>query len=186
MSNVQIAITVSAEQAQKELEKLTAQFEGLMKLAKSFSFGNGINQMMEEAKKMQTTIQGMEKELRQVSQTTKEIGKTAKEGFAGLKTELEETQKRVVSLKWSFKDILKDAISLANFQLRWYAARNVIFGIPRGIGQGIGFESEIDKAQAQLLRYAAMEGEVSNLHRRTVEDITTYSRQLAEIGRAHV
>jgi TP901 family phage tail tape measure protein len=179
MSNVSISITIDSQQAQAELQKLSASFENLMKLAQRFNFGSGVDTMIKEAQKLQQTLQGMDKELRQVSKTTQEINRTAKEGFSALGREIEETQKKVVSLKWSFKDILKDAISLANFQMRWYAARNVIFAVPRSIGEGISFEAEIDKAQAQLLRYSAMEGNVTNFHKQAVDELTTYSRQLA-------
>jgi TP901 family phage tail tape measure protein len=180
MANLNISITIDSKQAEGELRKFQEMLFGMAKnfenLKKSLGFGD---ETIKEAQKLSKSIQSIETNVKQVTQTTADLSKTAKEGFAGIRQEVEKTQKGFIGLQWNLKSILTDAVTLMNFQLRWYAARQIIFGVPRAIKAGIGFEAEIDKAQAMLLRYAAMEGQVRDIHRQVVEEITTYARQLA-------
>jgi TP901 family phage tail tape measure protein len=180
MANLNIAITIDIKQAETELNKFKAMLGGVTQNLRDFKKAIGFgDETVKETQKLSKSIQGMEKDIKQVTQTTKEISKTAKEGFSGLRGEIEKTQTAFVGLQWNLKSILTDALTLMNFQLRWYAARQIVFSVPRAIGAGISFEAEIDKAKAQLLRYSAMEGEVKDIHVQVVNEITTYARQLA-------
>ncbi len=180
MANLNIAITIDSQQAEAELKKFQGMIEGMVrnfeKMKKSLGFGD---ETIKEAQKLSKSIQTIEGDVKQVVQTTQDISKVATQGFSGLREEVEKTGKGFIGLQYSLKSILTDALTLMNFQLRWYAARQIVFGVPRAIKAGIGFEAEIDKAQALLLRYSAMEGQITDTHRQMVTDIITYSRQLA-------
>jgi TP901 family phage tail tape measure protein/lambda family phage tail tape measure protein len=84
-----------------------------------------------------------------------------------------------LNLHSGLKGYIRDVETLILAQARWYGAKAVLFGTVGAVKTGFDYTVEIDKARAMLLRYQAMEGEVTAQHRANVEQVTTYARQLS-------
>jgi TP901 family phage tail tape measure protein/lambda family phage tail tape measure protein len=85
----------------------------------------------------------------------------------------------ILNLRGGISGYIKDVQSMILIQARWYGARTMLFGATQAISMGAQHVIDVDQAQAKLLRYSAMEEEVTSAHRRMVGDIILYSRQMA-------
>jgi TP901 family phage tail tape measure protein len=179
MPNLQIQITASTREAEREIRRflrtIQKTFETVEK-SKIIAFDKSV---VKQAEALSKSVKRIEKDVKQVVTNTKELAAATEKGFTKIRTEIEKARESFVNLRWGIRDVLKDAMTLMNFQLRWYLGRSIVFGSARALREGIEFEAEIDKAEALLLRYAAMEENVRGIHRHTAEELVKYSRQIA-------
>ena len=89
-------------------------------------------------------------------------------------------------MSWSVKSVTRDMEKLFAIQMRWYGTRMLINPIISGIEklasiplEGGKYAVEVDKAQAMLDRYAAMDNELTDTTRAMTKEVVTLARHLA-------
>jgi TP901 family phage tail tape measure protein len=165
-----LGLSVDMAQVRAELQKLGSEIQNFFKgigtsggLQKEVQQGTGLFDAY--GKEIKNVADTMKSEL---APATEKVGKASR-GLYG----------DILNLRGGIKGFITDMEMMIKVQMRWYAARTILFAIPQTLAAGIEFKAEINKAEAMLLRYSAMEGEVTNIHRQNVEEIITLVRKLA-------
>ncbi len=106
-----------------------------------------------------------------------ELNKSFKES----KKVADDTKSGFLSLNWVIKDIIKDMEKLLMVQARWYGAKAVLFAAIeapiKGIKSMIEYTNEIEKGRAEMLRWGATSGEVTEDMKRQVDLIVVMMRR---------
>ncbi len=88
----------------------------------------------------------------------------------------------ILSLQKGLQGYAKDVEKLLLVQMRWYAAKGILFALwdvpTQALKRGLEFAIQIDSAEAKLRRYEAMMGQVGETTNKTAREVILLARQL--------
>ncbi len=168
--NLGVGIKVDDAKVKAELDKLKNLIQSTFG-----SLPGGIQAVTQAIQAQQTQMTSLTKTVQDLTYKMGQLATSHKQ----VQAETSRTGLEILHLKGGIQGYIKDLETMIAIQARWYGAKMVLFATAGSFKTGVEYTVEVDKAQAQLLRYDALEGQVTEAHRRAVEEITTYSRQLA-------
>ena len=99
-----------------------------------------------------------------------------------MSTSVKKTSDPFMAMDWSIKSITDGMMRLAQFQIRWYATRFILFDVAQGFAaaakEAVSFANDISMATANFERWLVMAGQTTGTHG-TAEQLTLATRRAA-------
>lgn len=163
-----VGIKVDVAEIRRELEKMRQEVNRALG-------GPGDGASKRAVRELSNTVRDLTQQMSHLVDVQNKLAQS----HAQVQKATQRTLLETLNLRGGIKGYIQDVEKMILIQARWYGARALLFAPLAAYKSGVLHAADVDQAQAMLLRYEAMEGEVTAAHRRNVEEMVRYARHLS-------